>query len=178
MTWKSVKDYLMTLDNKQLVAIIGENYKLSKTVKYNLELKLLANSANKSAMEDALFKEYAQTIYEGFFPKRGTTIRLSKSRKALQDFIKLKPSDRKLLDIKLAYLKAGTEFVDEYGDMSDSYFVSALKLYREVMELATRQSLLADYYNEFKKIDDIAMDRYGYGYGDEMHAIFQEFYPK
>ena len=57
--------------------------------------------------EEKILEKYKEKVREGFYPKRGMRLKLSLSRKAINDFRKLETSKEKLGDLMLYYVECG-----------------------------------------------------------------------
>ena len=85
MGLREVKSELGKLDKAILTKHISELYKKYKPVKEYFDFYI--NPDEKKILE-----QYKEKVTEGFFPKRGYQIKLSISRKAINDLIDSKAS--------------------------------------------------------------------------------------
>lgn len=92
------------MDQKELIQLISEIYKMNKDVKHFL--------SNKFNGEESIIELYQQTkkiVKDEFFPERGfPKMRLTVAKKAITDFKKLSSDELKTLDLMLYYVEIGT----------------------------------------------------------------------
>jgi hypothetical protein len=82
MGLREVKTELNKLEKEDLIKHISELYKKFKPVKEYFDFYIDPD-------EKKLLEQYKEKVTEGFFPKRGYQLKLSISRKAINDFKKL-----------------------------------------------------------------------------------------
>ena len=97
MGLREVKIELKQLDKETLIKHISELYKKYKPVKEYFDFYVNPD-------EKKLLEQYKEKVTEGFFPKRGYNIKLSISRKAINDFKKLGASQESIADLLLHFV--------------------------------------------------------------------------
>lgn len=168
MGLREVTSALKKQDKETLIKHISELYKKYKPVKEYFDFYINPD-------EQLLLSNYKDKVYEGFFPSRGWKIKLSISRKAINDFKKLGPSPDSLADLLLYFVECGVMFTDEYGDIDENFYSSVENTYFKALELMKKKSILGKFKNRSEKI---VTDTSGIGWGfhDNLGEIFDEFY--
>jgi len=92
MGLREVKSELNKQDKTTLIKHISELYKKFKPVKEYFDYYVNPN-------EEKILEEYKEKVREGFYPKRGFSLKLSISRKAINDFKKLGTSKESIADL-------------------------------------------------------------------------------
>lgn len=169
MGFLEVKKELQRLDNKDLIKHIGELYKKFPAVKEYFEFFVSTDEAE-------LLERYKSKVYEGFFPNRGYQLKLSVSRKAMNDFKKLGASQEANIRLMLFFVQCGVDFTNSYGDISESFYTSMENMYAKAVELIKKESLLSIFQQQAKKIVDDT-SHIGWGFHDYLSDVYYEHYP-
>ena len=168
MGLREVKLELNRLDKGELIKHISELYKKYKPVKEYFDFYINPD-------EKKLLEEYKEKVTEGFFPKRGYQLKLSISRKAINDFKKLGVSAESLADLLLHFVENGVEFTNEYGDIDENFYTSIENTYANALELIAKNGLLDKFEERAYKIvtdtDDI-----GWGFHDYLGDLYYQHY--
>jgi hypothetical protein len=168
MGLKEVKNELLSKDKKELVKQILELYKKYDTVKEYFDFYINPN-------EDELYKKYKEKVREGFYPKKGDQLKLSLSRKAINDFRKLETSKEKLGELILYYVECGVEFTNDYGDINEAYYISIENAFVDSLKILADNNALEKYKDRAKKIVDDT-DGIGWGFHDSLAETFYSYY--
>ena len=156
------------LDKKELVKTISELYKKFKPVKDYLDFYLNPD-------EKHLLEEFKRKVTEGFFPKRGDQLKLSVSRKAINDFKKLGTSLESLADLLLHFVENGVEFTNEFGDIDEKFYASIEKTYSNALDIVDENGLLEKFEKRAYKI--VAQtEGIGWGVHDYLGDVYYEHY--
>ena len=168
MGLREVKSELGKLDKAILTKHISELYKKYKPVKEYFDFYI--NPDEKKILE-----QYKEKVTEGFFPKRGYQIKLSISRKAINDFKKLGSSEESVADLLLHFVENGVEFANEYGDIDESFYTSVEKTYSNALDLIDKNGLLDKFE---KRAYKIVADTEGIGWGfhDYLGDLYYQYY--
>jgi len=168
MSIKEIKEELNKQNKNILIKHILELYKKYDPVKEYFDFYINPN-------EEKLLNTYKEKVREGFFPKRGMRLRLSLSRKAINEFKKLEVSNEKLGDLLLYYIECGMEFISSFGDISESFYNSAYNTLTKALKMFKKENVLDDYKERMLKL--LEKSKYsGYGFEDDILAIYDEFY--
>jgi hypothetical protein len=168
MGLKEVKDELLSKDKEELVKQMLELYKKYDTVKEYFDFYVNPN-------EDGLYKKYKEKVRKGFYPKRGDQLKLSISRKALNDFRKMETSKERLGELILYFVECGVEFTNEFGDINEAYYLSIENAFVDSLKILTDDNALEKYKDRAKKIVDDT-DGIGWGFHDSLVETFYNYY--
>ncbi len=168
MGLRELKSELYKQDKETLIKHISELYKKYKPVKVYFDFYLNPD-------EKKLLEQYKQKVYEGFFPKRGYNIKLSLSRKAINEFKKLGVSEESLAVLLLYYVECGVEVTNEYGDMDENFYTSVENTFEKALQLMAKNKLLEKFKYRALKIVKKA-EGIGWGFSDAMWDIYGEQY--
>ena len=116
-TWKDVKTQLQYFDQAQLIELLRKIWQdLPESKLY------LMNAVIPGADISAEIERYRKIIKDRFFPTRGLgDMKLSRARKAINDFAKTHPPPVALAELMLFYVEQGVAFTAEYGDIDAAF---------------------------------------------------------
>jgi hypothetical protein len=168
MGLREVKAELNKLEKEDLIKHISELYKKFKPVKEYFEFFINPD-------EDSILKKYKERVREGFYPKRGSRLKLSISRKAVNDFKKLGTSKESIADLLLYYAECGVELTNEFGSIDENFYLSVENVYETALELMAKEGLLSKFK---KRASEIVADtkNIGWGFHDSLGDIYSEYY--
>lgn len=164
-----LKKELKEFEQKELILLITELYKLNKDVQQYL--------SNKFKGEEAIVELFEQTkkkINDEFFPDRGFgKMRLSEAKNAISTFKKLSGDEIKTLDLMLFYVEIGTDFTNTYGDIDSKFYESMFSMYDKVAEECDKDEKI---FNIFKdRLYSVVQESGGIGWGYH-DALCDSFY--
>ncbi len=168
MGLREVKSELNKLEKDILIKHISELYKRFKPVKEYFDFYVNAD-------ESKILKEYKQKVREGFFSKRGDSLRLSISRKAINDFKKIGTSKESLADLLLYYVECGVEFTNDFGDIYESFYVSVENTYEKALELMKKEGILDKFKDRCFSIVN-KTEHMGWGFHDYLSYLYCKYY--
>ncbi len=168
MGLREVKTELNKLDKEDLVKHISELYKKYKPVKEYFDFYVNPD-------EKRLLEQYKEKVTEGFFPKRGYKLKLSISRKAINDFKKLGTSAESLADLLLHFVENGVEFTNEYGDIDENFYTSIENTYSNALDLIDKNGLLDKFEERANKIV-VNTENIGWGFHDYLGDVYYQHY--
>jgi hypothetical protein len=164
MGLREVKTELNKLEKEDLIKHISELYKKFKPVKEYFDFYIDPD-------EKKLLEQYKEKVTEGFFPKRGYQLKLSISRKAINDFKKLGTSAECLADLLLHFVENGVRFTNEYGDIDENFYTSIENTYSSSLAVISENGLLTTFK---KRAHKIVTDTEGIGWG--FHDYLEDRY--
>jgi hypothetical protein len=173
MSKTALKKELQLLNKEQLIAQILELYDNYKPVKEYYKLYLDPQG------EAELMKKYKMIIINEFFPKSNRIgyARFSVAKKAIADFKALQPSSELLADLMITLPEMACKYTNEYGDMSEPFYTSAANNYEAALKFLKKEQLLSKFKSSCKNC--VKYSKWcGYGFEDEMNALFDEYYPE
>lgn len=168
MGLREVKSELNKLDKEELIKHISELYKKYKPIKEYFDFYINPD-------ENKLLEQYKEKVTEGFFPKRGDQLKLSISRKAINDFKKLGTSAESLADLLLHFVENGVEFTNEYGDIDENFYTSVENTYLNALEIIDKNGLLDKFKQRAYKIVSDS-DGIGWGFHDYLGDLYYQHY--
>lgn len=168
MALKEIKQELQKQDKETLVKHILELYKKYDSVKEYFDFYVTPD-------EEKILGKYKEKVREGFYPKRGMRLKLSLSRKAINDFRKLEASKEKLGDIMLYYVECGVEFTNDFGDISESFYTSIENTFEKSLSCFAKENVLEKYKSRAEQILKDS-DGIGWGFRDTLGDIYYNYY--
>lgn len=168
MGLREVKSILQRKSKDELIKHLSELYKKYKPVKEYLDFYTNPDEA-------MILDEYKDKVSEGFFPKRGYRLKLSVSRKAINEFKKLGTSEESLADLLLHFVENGVEFTNAYGDIGENFYTSIENTLEKALELMKKNDLLDKFKVRAKKLVKDT-DGIGYGFHDYVSSLYYEYY--
>jgi hypothetical protein len=124
-----------------------------------------------------ILDKYKKKVRHEFYPTHGDigNLHLKDAKKAISDFTKL-CSDRILsIEIKLYYVENCIEFTNDYGDIGESFYNSAVSVYAQVVKEINAAG--DDIYKKFADRLRSCVDNtrnIGYGFHDELYELHSE----
>jgi len=168
MGLRELKSELNRQDKETLIKHISELYKKYKPVKEYFDYYINPD-------ENKLLKEYKAKVREGFYPKRGMQLKLSISRKAINNFKKLVTTPEKLADLLLYYVECGVEFTNDYGDIDESFYSSIENTFEKALKILKKELILNKYKKRTEKIVKKSSG-IGWVFHDYLTDVFYEFF--
>ena len=168
MGLREVKSVLNKLDKEDLIKHVSELYKKYKPVKEYFDFYVNPD-------EKKLLEQYKEKVTEGFYPKKGYQLKLSISRKAINNFKKLGTSAQSLADLLLHFVENGVEFTNEYGDIDEYFYTSVENTYSSALDLIDKNGLLDKFKKRaYKIVTDT--DGIGWGFHDYLGDLYYQHY--
>lgn len=162
LTLTALKKELKQFDQKELIQLIADLYKLNGEVK-----DYLSNRFIGEASIQALYETSKKKISNEFFPDRGFgKLRLKEAKSAITNFKKLSDDHEKTVDLMLYYVEVGTQFTNTYGDIDGPFYDSMISMYSKVIEACNQDGALFHKLNDrlYAVIEEA--DGIGWGYYD------------
>lgn len=161
---KELKEY----DQKELITLISELYKLDPVVKNYLSVKFQGNET-----VEILFTEARKKIKNVFFPERGfSKLSLATAKKAISDFRKLTRDEERTADLLIYYVELGTEFSATYGDINESFYESMVNTFAQAVKMIDTSYERVDSYDDrFQALLNNARN-IGWGYPEVLDDIY------
>ncbi|RDI41643.1 DUF6155 family protein [Falsibacillus pallidus] len=164
-----LKKQLKDLNQKELITLIADLYKLNSEVKDYLSSKFSGEEAHIELHEKARLQ-----IRNEFFPDRGHgKLRLTEAKKAISTFKKLVGDPARTLDLMLYYVELGTEFTNTFGDIDMTFYNSLVSMYdKAAVECDKDVALVEAFHDRFYRL---VRESEGIGWGYSM-AIEEIYY--
>jgi hypothetical protein len=128
--------------------------------------------------KDEIILKYKATIEHEFFPKRGHgKLGLAAAKKAISEYKKTTDDIYGVIDLMLFYVEQGVKFINEYGDIKESFYYSGEAVYDDALKLMTKHHITEFYEVRCKQICRYSSHT-GYGFGDSIKDIYDEVFSK
>jgi TusA-related sulfurtransferase len=165
-----LKKSLQSLSPGELIELITDISEACQQAREFLTMRF-PSSDNINEVLD----KYKQKVEYEFFPKRGFgRLNLREAKKAVTDFRKMCPDKTLGIDIMLFYVENCVRFTDEYGDIHEAFYNSAISVYASVVTEINSGS--ADLYGVFaarlKAAAENACD--GWGFQDDLMDLYHQ----
>ncbi|MCG7337072.1 DUF6155 family protein [Sporosarcina sp. ACRSM] len=165
-----LKKQLKNYDQKQLIQLIADLYKINKGVQSYLSVQLLG----KEAMTE-LFQEAKNKVENEFFPSKSHgKLRLSEAKKAISNFKKTTDNHLLTTELMLYYVEQGVKFTNTYGDIDERFYSSMATMYEKVITICNEED---EFFQLFKgRLKKIVTDTDGIGWGfhDQLAYLYDE----
>lgn len=125
--------------------------------------------------QEEILEKYKQKMKDEFFPKRGFgRLNLREAKKAISDFRKICPDKMMVVDIMLFYVENCVAFTNEYGDINETFYSSAVSVYSDVVKEINAIGAAA-YERYAARLDAAAHHAcHGWGFYDAMIELYYE----
>jgi hypothetical protein len=174
-TWPQVKARLVSLDEKELIKIVGEMYKL------NADNKIFLTSRLGLAVAEPQIEHYRRAICHEFNPERGLPkLNVSVARRALNAFRKACTDPAVVADLMLYYVEQGVACTLQYGDINAGFYSSLESAFVEAIQVI-RQTGDVEIIEQFRpRLEEIMTDTQGIGWGfhDYLEEVYYNEYPQ
>ncbi|CAM3168649.1 DUF6155 domain-containing protein [Filibacter tadaridae] len=163
-----LKKQLKNYEEKELISIILELYKLDKTVQEYLSVKFVGGDA-----VDELFERAEKEVKDEFFPAKGHgKLRLAVAKQAISRFKKLSKDHLKTIELMLIYVENGTKFTRTYGDIDLRFYNSMESMYDNIIMECEKSKELFDLFQDrlYAIVED--SDGIGWGYHDALENLY------
>jgi len=122
---KSIQNY----SQNELIDLIADISQACPQAREFLTVKF----ADKKNIKD-LLEKYKQKVKNEFFPTRGFgRLNLREAKKAISDFKRICPDKTMSVELMLFYVENCVAFTDQYGDINESFYNSAISAYSQVI---------------------------------------------
>ncbi len=173
-TWSQIKARLSSLDDKELLNIVRDLYRLNADNKVFLATRLGIDD------HQSLVEPYRRAIRREFNPDRGfPRLDIAAARKALNDFKRASADSRAVADLMVFYVEQGVACTVQYGDIDARFYDSLESVFSEVVALISETGD-PEMIDEFgPRLEQIVYDTAGIGWGfhDYLYEVFYDEYP-
>ncbi len=158
--------------------MLKDLFQLSAENRAFLAARLLSDETEGNRPGDSVATPYRQRIHDAFYDKGGSprsNLRLAEARKAIRDYRKATSDEVGTMNLMIAYVETGTDFIQDLGGDDESLIGSLWSVMNEIEAVFSRNSE-AKLYEQFQQrlldLDDKARG-IGYGYGDHVGDIVE-----
>ena len=172
-SWSEIRKILNRCSEQDLKKLISELYSLSSPNKAFLEARFLHNTQTK--------EHYKSEIKRYLGPnepwKASQKISLKDAKKVLSDYKKATSNKRDLIDLMIYYVECGTDFLCEFGDMYEQYYISLESVFENALKIMEEldKEEVEDFIQRLRVVVKKAEDM-GWGYYDEISCMLNEAY--
>ncbi len=172
-TWADVKAVLAGLEQKQLVQLAGDLYRLSKENKDFFHARFAVG-------EDPL-APYKKSIQESMYPDvyKNKPIQISKAKEAIRRYSKAVGDPLGEAELMTFFVECGNSFTVEFGDIDEGFYNALNLMYRRTIEKVLGLSV-EQRYDFRERLEEImtSSGSIGWGYHDELRQDFYEAFPE
>jgi hypothetical protein len=170
--WSDVKSKIVGLDQKQLVQLVGDLYRLSKENREFLHARF--------EVGDDPLAPYKKSIQEFMYPDvyKNKPIQISKAKEAIRRYSKAVGDPLGEAELITFFVECGNSFTVEYGDIDEDFYNALNLMYKRAIERVL--SLPTEQCDEFRdRLEEImtSSGNIGWGYHDELRHDFFEAFP-
>ncbi|PRX28014.1 hypothetical protein BX659_11464 [Orenia metallireducens] len=167
---KELRDYLNTLDNKEMINELVDLFKTFPDVKEYYLARL------KPEYLEEVLEDYRKVIIDEFFPARGDgKLRYSVMKKAISDFKKISDKADYIAELMLTYVEQGVKFTNTYGDISERFYINIEKMFESTLDYIIKNDLEKQFRKRCKKAMDNSSG-IGWGFADSMMDIYYTYF--
>ncbi len=172
-SWTDIKAVLVNLDQKQLLKLVADLYKLSDENKTFLHTRF-------SIGEDQL-GPYKKIIDEGLSPDvfSKKTIQIARAKKAISSYSKAAGEGIGRVELMVYFVECGNNFTLNFGDIDEAFYDALNSMYKRAIDKVL--SLPEKQQNEFKqRLKAIMTSSSGIGWGyhdtlaDDYYSAFDD----
>lgn len=173
-TWAEIRKNLSKCSSSDLLGLVSDLYALSKANKDFLDARFLKD---RQALE-----RYKAQIKRYLAPsepwKESQPIRLREAKKVISDYKKALNDPIDMIELMVYYVECGTDFLCEFGDMYEQYYISLESVFEKVLHLMKQQdeSEISAFIFRLCTVVTKANDM-GWGYYDTISDLLDEAYP-
>jgi hypothetical protein len=174
--WSNIRERLLLLGNKELIAQIKDLYAISDENRQFLD----ARFAQGEAQDQAVLEGFKQKITDCFFGERGfhdDLPRLRDARRLIRDYRKATENSISTLDLMLHYVETGTEFTNNFGDIDEPFYNSLESMLVDFCKGVFKSPNPEQSHRKFhKRLVALkkAVYEIGWGYGDAVQEIVND----
>jgi hypothetical protein len=172
--WLEIKKALKYASERDLLGLVGELYLLSKANKDFLEARFVRNQAALDRYKAQIKKHLAPS--EPW--KDSQKISLKDAKKPLSDYRKATSDKIGLIELMVYYVECGTDFLCEFGDMYESYYMSLESVFDNALKQMKQfeDHEIDDFIYRLKEVVRKA-NHMGWGYYDSISDMLKDSYP-
>ncbi|MBI5572912.1 MAG: hypothetical protein HY914_23415 [Desulfomonile tiedjei] len=161
------------MDQKQLVQLVGDLYRLSKENREFLHTRFEAG--------DDPLAPYKKTIRESMYPDvyKNKPIQISKAKDAIRRYSKAVGDPLGEAELMTLFVECGNSFTVEFGDIDEGFYSALNFMYKRTIEkmLSLPVEQRSDFRNRLEEIMT-SSSNIGWGYHDELLHDFYEAFPE
>ena len=173
--WLEIKKTLRLCSENDLMGLIAELYSLSKSNKDFLDARFI--------QDGKILGHYKIQIKKYLAPnepwKESQQISLKDAKKILSTYKKATSNPVGLIELMVHYVECGTDFLCEYGDMYEQYYVSLESVFDSALKLMSSFSVseIQEFIDRLKIVVKKSCS-IGWGHYDSVLDMLNTAYPE
>jgi len=172
-TWSNVKAAMAGMDEKQLIRLVSDLYRLSRENQAFLHARF--------AVGDDTLGPYKKTIRVCMYPDvySNKPLQVSKAKKAISTYSKAVGDPHGEAELMTFFVECGNSFTVDFGDIDEAFYDALNRMYRRAMEKVL--SLPEEQRGEFQgRLEAImtSSSNIGWGYHDMLCDDYYEAFPE
>ena len=172
-TWSSVKAAASELSQNELLSLIGELYRLSKSNQVFLHARF--------ADRDAAMADCKKLVAECLYPdvQRDRPLQVAKAKKVVADFCKAVADPAAHAELMLFFVEQGNAFTLEYGDIDAGFYSALVAMARRTVEVIVNLPVvLQEPYRDRLAEVVRSSSGIGWGYHDDLKEIYSAVFSR
>jgi hypothetical protein len=127
-TWSDVKAAMADMDEKQLIALVSDLYRLSRENQAFLHARL--------GIGDDTLGPYKKTISDCMYPDayKNKPVQISKAKKAISSYIKAVGEPSGEAELMTFFVECGNSFTVDFGDIDEAFYDALIRMYRRAID--------------------------------------------
>ena len=171
-TWTDLKKVVNELSHSQMVSLIRDLYRLSKS---NSDFLHTRFSMGKDPIGP-----YKEIIKYSMYPDimERETVNISRAKKAISEYSKATDDLKSKIDLMIFFVECGNRFTLDYGDIYEEFYSSLCRMYYKSAEnvLSLPEHEQKEFRQRLKKIMESSSGM-GWGYHDDLCDTYYEAFP-
>lgn len=172
-TWSDVKPTVVDLNQKQLVQLVSDLYRLSKENQAFFHARF--------GIGDDPLAPYKKTIDACMYPDvySNKPIQISKAKKAINSYSKAVGDPLGEIELMVFFVECGNNFTVNFGDIDEDFYDALNRMYQKAIQKVL--CLPEEQQRGFKeRLESImtSASGIGWGYYDMLYADYQSAFPE
>ena len=172
-TWNDLKKEVVELDHSQMVDLIKDLYRLSKSNSDFLHARF--------SVGDDLISPYKKIVGNSMHPDifKDEPVKISRAKKAISDYSKATGDEIGIIDIMIFFVESGNNYTLQIGDIDQEFYNSLCSMYAKAVENVI--SLPEGEQEEFRERLRMIMESslgIGWGYHDDLCDSYYKAFPE
>jgi len=171
-SWIDVKKHITSFDKKQLIALVGDLYRLSADNKNFFHTRF---SLGENPLET--YKHIIQGAMHPYL-EDNEVLDIETANKAIKSYSKAIDNPQGEAELMIFYVECGNNFTLSYGDIDEDFYDSVLDMYELAIE--TVKELPLDNQKDFRERLHEIMESgagIGWGYSDGLSGLYHKAFP-
>jgi hypothetical protein len=171
--WSSVKAAIARMDEKQLIALVSDLYRLSKENQAFLHTRF--------GVGDDPLNPYKKTINSCMYPdiERNKPVQISKAKQAISSFSKAVGDPRGEAELMIFFVECVNNFTLDYGDIDEGFYDALNRMYLRAINkvLGLPEEEQREFQDRLKAVMT-SSSNIGWGYHDRLSDDYYEAFPE